>query len=184
MYVSPLHCIYYAPSRILAFWLMLSVLCTTINKVYLILSYLTSIGIPIIKIRRSQDHLIFIMENLHTWKDRLYIETWPGAIPIIKLKRSYNRLILSPVNGEFPTQKPETRSFDVSFDLRLNTRFVRQVIWDAIVLIMTSLWWEIGRITCWHSWCKERNLWDHLAPRYSVYACRRPWLRWHLHNVG
>ena len=31
------HGIYHAPSRILAFWLMLSVLCTSINKVYLIL---------------------------------------------------------------------------------------------------------------------------------------------------
>ena len=40
MCISPLHCIYHAPSRILAFWLMLSVLCTTINKAYLILSCL------------------------------------------------------------------------------------------------------------------------------------------------
>ena len=28
----------------------------------------------------------------------------------------------SPVPGEFPTQKPVTRSFDVFFDLRLNKR--------------------------------------------------------------
>ena len=28
----------------------------------------------------------------------------------------------SPVPGEFPTQRPVTRSFDVSFDLRLNKR--------------------------------------------------------------
>ena len=41
MYTSPLHCIYYAPSHILTFWLMFSVLCTTINKVYLIVSYLS-----------------------------------------------------------------------------------------------------------------------------------------------
>ena len=26
----------------------------------------------------------------------------------------------SPVTGEFPTQKPATRSFDIFFDLRLN----------------------------------------------------------------
>ena len=32
--------------------------------------------IPIIKIRRSCDRLIFIMES-HIWKDRLYIETGP-----------------------------------------------------------------------------------------------------------
>ena len=41
----------------------------------------------------------------------------------------------SPVPGEFPTQRPVTRSFDVFFDLRLNLR----LIWDAIVPIMTSL---------------------------------------------
>ena len=28
----------------------------------------------------------------------------------------------SPVNGEFPAQRPVTRSFDVFFDLRLNKR--------------------------------------------------------------
>ena len=44
----------------------------------------------------------------------------------------------SPVPGEFPTQRPVTRSFDVFFDLRPNKR-LRLVIWDAIVLIMTSL---------------------------------------------
>ena len=50
----------------------------------------------------------------------------------------------SPVIGEFPAQRPVTRSFDVFFDLRLNERLsnrltVRLVIWDAIVVIMTSL---------------------------------------------
>ena len=28
----------------------------------------------------------------------------------------------SPVSGEFPAQRPATRSFDVFFDLRLNKR--------------------------------------------------------------
>ena len=28
----------------------------------------------------------------------------------------------SPVSGEFPAQKPVTRSFDIFFDLRLNER--------------------------------------------------------------
>ena len=30
----------------------------------------------------------------------------------------------SPVTGEFPAQRPVTRSFDVYFDLRLNKRWV------------------------------------------------------------
>ena len=32
----------------------------------------------------------------------------------------------SPVPGEFPTQRPVTRSFDVFFDLRLNIRLSKQ----------------------------------------------------------
>ena len=52
----------------------------------------------------------------------------------------------SPVTGEFPSQRPVTRSFGVFFDLSLNKRLcktiVKLVIWDAISLIMTSLW-------CW-----------------------------------
>ena len=32
----------------------------------------------------------------------------------------------SPVTGEFPTQRPVTRSFDVFFDLRLNERLSKQ----------------------------------------------------------
>ena len=48
----------------------------------------------------------------------------------------------SPAPGEFPAQRPVTRSFDVSFELRLNKQLitiVRLVIWDATALIMTSL---------------------------------------------
>ena len=32
----------------------------------------------------------------------------------------------SPVTGEFPTQRPVTRSFDVYFDLRPNERLSKQ----------------------------------------------------------
>ena len=49
----------------------------------------------------------------------------------------------SPVTSEFPAQIPVTRSFNIFFDLCLNKQLskkvVRLVIWDAIVLIMTSL---------------------------------------------
>ena len=31
-----------------------------------------------------------------------------------------------PVTGEFPAQKPVMRSYDVSFDLRLNKRLSKQ----------------------------------------------------------
>ena len=47
-----------------------------------------------------------------------------------------------PVTGEFPSQRPMMRSFDVFFDLRLNTiehTIDTLVVWYAIALIMTSL---------------------------------------------
>ena len=48
----------------------------------------------------------------------------------------------SPVPGEFPTQRPVTRSFDVFFDLRLNKRLSKQ-------------WWG------WWFETLSRPLWDH-----------------------
>ena len=47
----------------------------------------------------------------------------------------------SPVSGEFPAQRPVTRSFDVFIDLCPINDWVndlRLVIWDAVGLIMTS----------------------------------------------
>ena len=47
----------------------------------------------------------------------------------------------SPVPGEFPTQRPVTRSFDVFFDLRLNKRLSKQSLgwWLEIRDIMASI---------------------------------------------
>ena len=46
--------------------------------------------------------------------------------------------------GEFPSQRPVMWSFDVFFDIHLNKQlskhFQTLVIWDAIVLIMMSLY--------------------------------------------
>ena len=47
-----------------------------------------------------------------------------------------------PITGGFPSQGPVTWGFDVFFDLQLkkvNQTIETEVIWDAIVLIMTSL---------------------------------------------
>ena len=47
----------------------------------------------------------------------------------------------SLVTGEFPSQRPVTRSFDDFFDLSLNKRLSKQSragVWDAIAPIMTS----------------------------------------------
>ena len=56
----------------------------------------------------------------------------------------------SPVPGEFPTQRPVTRSFDVFFDLHLNKRLSKQ-------------WWG------WWFDTPSHPLWRH---------CNRMWNRW------
>ena len=48
----------------------------------------------------------------------------------------------SPVNGEFPSQRPVTRSFDIFFDLRMNKRLSKQS-------------W------CWWFETPRRSLWRH-----------------------
>ena len=58
-----------------------------------------------------------------------------SALPVICVGNSQ-------VPGDFPAQRPVTRSFDVFFDLRLNKQtvektIVRLVIRDAIAPIMT-----------------------------------------------
>ena len=58
----------------------------------------------------------------------------------------------SPVSGEFPAQRPVTRSFDVFFDLRLNKRLSKQS-W--------GWWFETLSIhtheETWISWCHAVN---------------------------
>ena len=55
----------------------------------------------------------------------------------------------SPVTGEFPTQRPVTRSFDVFIDLRLNKRLSKQ---------------------CWGWWFEtlSRPLWRHHNAMYDI----------------
>ena len=50
----------------------------------------------------------------------------------------------SPVTGEFPSQRPMTRSFHVFFDLRLNKRLSKQSIRRWFVTPSHSLWCHCG----------------------------------------
>ena len=58
------------------------------------------------------------METLSASWWRHQMETFPALLAICAGN--------SPVPGEFPTQKPVKRSFDVFFDLRLNKRLSKQ----------------------------------------------------------
>ena len=66
----------------------------------------------------------------------------------------------SPVTGEFPSQRPVTRSFDVSFDLRLNKRLSKQS-W--------GWWFETP----------SRSLWRHRNVHVQIEGLnmRSPWFR-------
>ena len=50
----------------------------------------------------------------------------------------------SPVTGDFPAQRPVTRSFDVFFDLRLNIQLSKQ-------------WWDVYQ-RCWNSKNSDTSL--------------------------
>ena len=65
----------------------------------------------------------------------------------------------SPVTGEFSTQRPVTRSFDVFFDLRLNKTLSKQ-------------WWG------WWFETPPRSLWRHCNGKRKVQyllPCHEPW---------
>ena len=69
----------------------------------------------------------------------------------------------SPVTGEFPAQRPVTRSFDVFFDLRLNKRLSKQSwgwwlgtlsrpVWrycNVLLLTMKSFWDKNIKLWIW-----------------------------------
>ena len=49
----------------------------------------------------------------------------------------------SPVTGEFPTQRPVTRSFDVFFDLRLNKRLSKKLWGRWFEMPSRSLYYSV-----------------------------------------
>ena len=83
----------------------------------------------------------------------------------------------SPVPGEFPTQRPVTRSFDVFFDLRLNKRSNKQS-W--------GWWFETPSPPFWRHRNVCVNELDHHRIRQWLVACSAPnhylnqW--WHIWN--
>ena len=70
----------------------------------------------------------------------------------------------SPVPGEFPTQRPVTRSFDVFFDLRLNKRLSKQSWGWWFETLSRPLWRHCNDSGLWktgipHWWCDSPMHW-------------------------
>ena len=59
----------------------------------------------------------------------------------------------SPVTGEFPSQRPVTRSFDVFFDLSLNKWFSKQSLGWWFETPSRSLWRHCNVSPRNHRWC-------------------------------
>ena len=66
--------------------------------------------------RRFRAGVLCKTVNSSWWRHQM--ETFPALLALCAGN--------SPVTGEFPSQRPVTRSFDVSFDLRLNKRLGKQ----------------------------------------------------------
>ena len=66
----------------------------------------------------------------------------------------------SPVPGEFPAQRPVTRSFDVVFDLRLNKRLSKQSWGWWFETLSGSLWRHCNEVTA--AW------WRHQMETFSA----------------
>ena len=80
----------------------------------------------------------------------------------------------SPVTGEFPAQRPVTRSFDVFFELRLNKRLSKQSwVW----------WFETPSRPVWHHCNGSVNRhWNQLYdPRITSLFCYREHIRDSIH---
>ena len=82
----------------------------------------------------------------------------------------------SPVPGEFPAQRPVTRSFDVLFDLRLNKRSVNNreagdlrrygALYDVIVMISLLIY----AISCYSIMALSCSLWTCYMHNYLPMA--------------
>ena len=82
----------------------------------------------------------FPIRHLIAWW-RLQMETFSASLAICAGN--------SPVTGEFPTQRPVRRSFDVYFDLRPNERLSKQS-WGWWFETLSSPLWRHrnGKISC------------------------------------
>ena len=72
----------------------------------------------------------------------------------------------SPVTGEFPSQRPVTRSFHVFFDLRPNKRLVKQLRRRWFEIPSSSLWRHCNVHICQETqWLEHKVTWQVITGR-------------------
>ena len=85
-------------------------------KIISLLSVRAFINLPLYKFGYKFDNISKLIFPVPWWRHQM--ETFSALLAICAGN--------SPVHGEFPAQKPVTRSFDVFFDLHLNKRLSKQ----------------------------------------------------------
>ena len=86
----------------------------------------------------------------------------------------------SPVPGEFTTQRPVTRSFDVFFDLRLNKRLSKQSWGWWLETLSCSLWVIVMSVSL--TWCYHTYVFP-WGPLYLHILTLNPvWISNHMPN--
>ena len=73
----------------------------------------------------------------------------------------------SPVPGEFPTQRPVTRSFDVFFDLRSNKKIQLKHIWNHTAVLCNKYMYIVPNIFWIYSY-KFSSVYDIWLPKYRA----------------
>ena len=83
----------------------------------------------------------------------------------------------SPVPGEFPAQKPVTRSFDVFFDLRLNKRLSRESRGGWFETLSCPLWCDCNVSLDWYCRCTHFSegkvhflMWNCVLPLWTPHV--------------
>ena len=100
----------------------------------------------------------------------------------------------SPVTGEFPSQRPVPRSFDVFFDLRPNKRLSKQSWGWRFETPSRSLWRHYCATLTYHQWfcvihsqdsnflgiTHDINQWDEFYNYIFIIADASPWMVTHI----
>ena len=114
----------------------------------------------------SRYHSIQNVWKLHIWKYG-HISQGPMTWWRHQMKTFSALLTIcvgnSPVSGEFPAQRPVTRSFKVLFDLRLNKRLSKQSWGWWFETLPCPLWRHCNELITWILQSRARNTWSPIS---------------------